>query len=260
MQSLLRLPSAEISFVLSVELNGPAEGSEDQIISCFAQLASIRLIQRLLVRRHDTAGKISAVNFAMEEAQHSLGLIVIDDDIIIPPNAISDMTGYLSCRRQHNQALCFPKTTVDYLAPTRTFAWHHQFLLHPTVQRYLLDISVFESRRRPCGSLYAIHRDHLRLFPNPCNEADVFRDRRFILSAHYVRTWYPQTFEEEVARRRRHIESDTQNATNANPFNGMQTLEHDTFRNGTRLPNSAYARVIDALVTLRSVFQEAEGG
>lgn len=264
-RSLRRLPaSSRGSFDLSLVLNGPSSPDDfaSEIISTLASTADIPLVRQFTLKCSDTLSKISVVNDAAREAKDSLGLIVVDDDIIIPPQAFSEMMPFLLSGVQHDQALCFPKTSYDYAGAPNTFASDQQFLLHPCVQKLLVRAGIFEPNRRACGSLYAIHRSHLNPFPNPCNEADIFKDRRIQLSEHYVRTWYPPTFAEEVARRRVHVESDHRGPPS--PKRSDSSDESESFESlmsdiCAQLPSRISKRICKAMLTMRSVFHEAGG-
>jgi len=234
MQSLRRVPNLSIRYRVQLFLNGNCRSNDfaTEVVNAFTKYPHpIKNLSVDVVERQKP-GKIPCVNAAMTGLGAD-GLVVLDDDILVPPQAFPEICDFLFEPRQHLQALCFTKAPIYPAGFETSFAADINFLLHPSVQRILVKMGFFASFR-PTGSLYAIHRLHLEPFPDPCNEADVLSTRRIKLSCHLVRTWYPTTFGQEVARRTTHLR-----ATNISGH-----------RNKSLESVAAYERIGDALMSM----------
>src|ERR1044071_1763770 len=262
LDSLRCLPKTSITFNIHAVINGPQTQYDlaERITSEIASIEGVKGVSQVMISMRDAGGKISVVNNAILEAKGMLGLIVIDDDIIVPRVAITEMTRYLSSRVQHARAFCFPKTSTDYLHHSNSFVEYQLFLLHPSVQRLLLKMKLFETNRRPCGSLYAIHQSHLRLFPDPCNEADIFKDLKIQLSDHFVRTWYPRSFVDEVARRKVHVlnrKGKSAGSKDSNLLKEIDSYETMVMSAPPTIPKKISLRIYKALLKMNTVLEQA---
>lgn len=204
--SLSRLCRVGTYFQIRVVLNGPPTQDDysEQIAGELLQLKKARYVNDVIISEIPMLGKVTAINSVVIDAAQIKGMVVIDEDILIPPQAFSEIERFLRPIHQPIEALCYSKSPILYYPCDNSFKSHLHFLLHPSVRRFLEDNHIFASNR-PSGSMYAIHRDHLRFFPDPCNEADILSNWRIKISCQFIKTWYPNTFEEEVIRRKAHI-------------------------------------------------------
>jgi hypothetical protein len=204
------------------------------------------------------AGKIAAINCAILDP-NARGIVVVDDDVLVPLEAFPEIDKFLRVRRQHLEALCFPKAPISNPASATAFTSQLSFLLHPSTQRVLVKMEFFRPNR-PSGSLYAIHHNHLKPFPFACNEADVLATRRLKVSCHFVRTWYPSSFEEEVARRVTHLGNTLNSGHRASAKSLELSSAYDRIGGASiaELPLRIHHRIRQSLETMRAVIVAAE--
>ncbi len=258
--SLSRVVRRKLPYQIRVILNGktPSNDQDRNIADAFRSLLRISGVSEVQIFDSIGLGKISAVNTAILDPC-AAGVVVVDDDILVPSQAFSEIESFLGARQQACRALCFPKAPVFDGSRSTLFNTQLKFLLHPAMQRLLLECG-FLQPLRPSGSLYAIHGGHLERFPDPCNEADVFTESNIKISCHFARTWYPDTFEEEVRRRQSHML-----ARKSSTPSWRKPLEHlDTYTKvimpKKQLSVQILSRIHVAIQTMRAVISAATHG
>jgi hypothetical protein len=259
--SLSRVAHSELQYQIRLFLNGTpeADDSGDEAVRAFANFPTLQDNVTVQITELKRASKISCVNAAILDPL-ATGVVVLDDDILVPGEAFPEIDEFIAVQRQHFEALCFTKVPLPSSGLQTSFASQLSFLLHPSVQRILQETGFFRPYR-PSGSLYAIHGNHMKPFPDPCNEADVLATRRVKMSCHFARTWYPTTFEEEVIRRTVHMKNTRSSGHLASAKSLESVAEYEmlaTVSLHPRLPPHIRRRILDALQTMRSVMIAAE--
>lgn len=198
--SLAQTP-AEIS--IQAIINGPSWGDTMAVAVNTAfktAFEGLSHVSTLIERTDHFASKISAVNSLVENTQkYDAGLLVIDDDIIVPHSLVSECT--LHQKAGCGVPLLFHKRAIrnnntpfgrslTYLFSDESMKILHQYASLPI---------------RPTGACYFLPRGALLPMPNPCNEGEVLAINAHYFSSRIVHTWYPDTFEGEVERRTRQL-------------------------------------------------------
>lgn len=205
-QSLARIEAARRAVSVAILLNGSLRNRKrllerlDMAEDALRAAPSVIEVRRIYDTRSD---KIHSLNRLFRRPSYADGVMVMDDDILVPPSAVSEVFDFLKHRNRHDEAYCFPKCAIATAALT-TLTPHRRemaFLFHPSTMRLLQRTPLFAPR--PSGSLYALPKEHVIPFPEPCNEAEILRRRRHLLSDQYARTWYPSTMHDEILRRAR---------------------------------------------------------
>jgi hypothetical protein len=204
--SLARIDGADDAVSIAILLNGSLQTRRPFLESLNAMqrtltaLPGVHDVRRIYDTRSD---KVHSLNRVFRRAGDFDGVAVMDDDILVPPSAIPEIFEFLKHRNRHDEAYCFPKCAVATASSGELSAHQREmsFLFHPSTMRLLQQTSFFSPR--PSGSLYALPQEHIKPFPEPCNEAEVLRYRRYLLSDQYARTWYPSTIRAEINRRAR---------------------------------------------------------
>jgi len=258
-RSLARISRSRLDYQVRLVLNGPPVPNDfaNELTNAFSSSATLSAEVPVNVMTSERLGKIACVNSAIRDP-NATGIVVVDDDVSVPPEAFPEIDRFLSARRQHLDALCFAKAPVYPNNSSTVFAAQLSFLLHPSTQRLLVKMGFFRPYRPASGSLYAIHRDHFKAFPDPCNEADVFATRRVKMSCHFVRTWYPVSFDEEVTRRAAHIQTRYGFLNSAKSLETVTAYDNFTAASDLGLPSEICLRIHQALGTMKSVIVAAE--
>jgi len=258
--SLARVSNSPLRYQIRLVLNGPPVDNDfaAEMAHAFSELPSLGPRVTVDVVSFERAGKIAAINRAILDPD-ARGIVVVDDDVLVPLEAFPEIDKFLRVRRQHLEALCFPKAPINNSASTTAFNSQLTFLLHPSTQRVLMKMEFFRPNR-PSGSLYAIHGNHLKPFPFPCNEADVLATRRLKVSCHFVRTWYPPSFEEEVARRAAHLGNTLNSGHRASAKSLELSSAYDRIGRAfiADLPLRIHHRIWQSLETMKAVIVAAE--
>jgi hypothetical protein len=141
-----------------------------------------------------TSGKTRAINLALKEARR-LGcafLLCVDDDIVVPPEAVGQA---LETAVAHPHLHAF----TAYKAPLVS--------THSTAFQRLYSYAFTTSFRhniypkRATGSFYCLNVNRISDFPSGCNEGDVLDRVPHVYTGAVVRSPFPPTRAEEVARR-----------------------------------------------------------
>jgi hypothetical protein len=256
-ESLRRVVRNKYPYQIRIILNGVRSSTEQDrdVAAAFRALLAFSCVSELQLIDSTTLGKIPAVNSAILDPCAS-GVVVADDDILVPAQALTEIESFLAAKRQMFRALCFPKAPVFDGTRSTPFNSQLRFLLHPAMQRLLLHCG-FLQPSRPSGSLYAIHHTHLEPFPDPSNEADILAASNIKTSCHFARTWYPETFEAEVVRRRFHMLA----RRSGGPIWEKPIERIDTYAqldlSAKALPAHVLARIHLSLETMKSVITAA---
>jgi hypothetical protein len=215
-RSLIRV-SNRTNLFIRLSING--EPVQPQLLGLLREasgfIAQANCVRECIVRQTSEAGKIGVVNSTIGEATHWDGILVMDDDVIIPENGVPEAVAFIESRDGSRLAYSFPKCSVPMHDAATEFQRHMQLLYHPTTLRLLDSTGLFGAR--PSSSMYVLGRGRMNPFPNPCNEAEIFAVGPWRLSTSYCRTWYPPSVEYEVARRvRQHLQSVGSSTVNKN--------------------------------------------
>jgi glycosyltransferase involved in cell wall biosynthesis len=251
---LAQIKTTKSSYVIQVIINGPPikDLNTEVLAEGFLALKGKLPVRNVNIVSLPQAGKIHAVNYSITECTGQ-GIIVIDDDIILPTPVFIEIDSFLRLRRSLVEALGYPKAPLFWPNPT-PFQSQLNFLFHPSVQHLLIKSGFFK-RLRPSGSFYVLHGNHMAFFPNPCNEADILYTRHITLSRHFVRTLYPPTFQEEIKRRVKHFIDRINSATaiDLKPVESISSYNAEIEMLGSDLPKGIYYRLQDTLGTMKSI-------
>lgn len=139
-------------------------------------------------------GKTRAVNVALDEAR-SLGcrlLLCVDDDLLIPPTAVAQM---LETAAAHPNAHSYTAYKAPLVGAAATpFQRLYSFAFTTSFVHGIYP-------KRPTGSFYCLNVNKFEDFPDHCNEGDLLACAPHVYSGVVVRSPFPASRDEEVARR-----------------------------------------------------------
>lgn len=250
--------SCKTTFSIEIVINGPGDHEviRAQIRQIVNEIRNIRCVSRCRIRSSLAVGKIQAVNETIASIMglKTAGLVVIDDDLLLPRDILLEVAVFLSAQTNSAEVWSCIKAPLSF--STRDCVSRNIcFLFHPSVQRLLKKAGLL-TRNRPTGSFYAVRPSGIRPFPDPCNEAEYFSNIECVVSETSIKTMYPKTRSLEVERRIKHVKSE-------NPATGLQTSKtrsytlQDLSVKLNHLPLFIQERVSDCFVELQNVCHEA---